>query len=122
MKTLGVIIVMICLLMQTFSKGVVLLEYRLNKDFIAKNLCENRSRPKMKCNGRCQLMKQWKAEDDRSASEKASKSNFTESCFTDHITLPDNFSSVAAGPEHHAFYKELTSTKHIRPLLHPPGC
>lgn len=29
----------------------------MNKEYIAKNLCENRNRPKSHCNGKCHLMK-----------------------------------------------------------------
>jgi hypothetical protein len=36
------------------------IDYALNKDYIAKNLCENRNKPKMNCNGKCHLMKQLK--------------------------------------------------------------
>jgi hypothetical protein len=44
--------------------------YRVNQDYIAKNLCENRDKPKMNCNGQCYLVKQLIA-----AEEKEQKSN-----------------------------------------------
>ena len=44
--------------------------YRVNQDYIAKNLCENRDKPMMNCNGQCFLAKQLKA-----AEEKEQKSN-----------------------------------------------
>ncbi len=34
------------------------IEYALNKDYIAANLCENKDKPAMKCFGTCQLEKQ----------------------------------------------------------------
>lgn len=34
--------------------------YELNKNYISQKLCENRSNPKMHCNGRCYLGKQLK--------------------------------------------------------------
>ena len=43
--------------MQTFSKAMIVAEYQLNREYIAKNLCVNKSRPKMHCNGRCHMMK-----------------------------------------------------------------
>lgn len=33
-------------------------DYVINYDYITKVLCENKSRPEMKCNGKCQLMKE----------------------------------------------------------------
>lgn len=34
------------------------LEYAINYDYIVKELCENRDKPKMACNGKCHLMKE----------------------------------------------------------------
>lgn len=34
--------------------------YQLNKQYIAKQLCENKNNPKMGCNGHCYLVKQLK--------------------------------------------------------------
>jgi len=34
------------------------LEYVLNYDYIVKELCENKAKPEMKCNGKCHLMKE----------------------------------------------------------------
>ena len=44
--------------------------YRVNRDFIAKNLCVNRDKPMLNCNGQCYLSKQLQA-----AEEKEQKSN-----------------------------------------------
>lgn len=44
--------------------------YRVNQDYIAKNLCENRDKPMLNCKGQCFLAKQLKA-----AEEKEQKSN-----------------------------------------------
>jgi hypothetical protein len=58
---------MILLLSQTFSKWVVILDYNINKTYIAKNLCENRTRPQMHCNGNCVLMKKIRAQGKQEA-------------------------------------------------------
>ena len=47
---------------QTFSNWIVVITFNLNRDFIAKNLCENRDRPKLNCKGNCVLMKKMKQE------------------------------------------------------------
>jgi hypothetical protein len=33
------------------------LDYIVNYDYISKVLCENKAKPELKCNGKCQLMK-----------------------------------------------------------------
>lgn len=44
--------------------------YRINRDYIAENLCVNRDKPMLNCNGQCYLAKKLKA-----AEEKEQKSN-----------------------------------------------
>jgi hypothetical protein len=42
---------------KTILVPVVYLDFELRKDFIIKNLCENRFKPQLKCNGQCVLAK-----------------------------------------------------------------
>lgn len=75
MRSVLVPICMLLVLTQTFSKWLVILDYRLNKDFIAKNICVNRARPAMHCNGKCFLKKQLnKTEKDDPANPAPVKS------------------------------------------------
>ena len=39
-------------------------EYEINKKYISEVLCENKDKPKMKCNGKCHLKKQLKIAND----------------------------------------------------------
>lgn len=44
---------------------IPVLDYIINYDYIAKELCENKAKPQMHCNGKCHLMKELaKASDD----------------------------------------------------------
>lgn len=63
MKFIAVPILILLLMTQTFSKWFVLMSFKLNQDYIAKNICENRYRPQMHCNGNCVLMKKMKQEE-----------------------------------------------------------
>jgi hypothetical protein len=51
------------LLLQNFSKVFILVNYELNKKYITENLCENRDKPAMHCDGQCHLKKQLDKED-----------------------------------------------------------
>jgi len=42
------------------SKVSVYINWKINQDYIAAYLCENKSKPDMKCNGKCILMKSLK--------------------------------------------------------------
>lgn len=66
-------VVAILLCLSIFAQGIAHLLvvglFHLNKEYIAKNLCENRDKPAKKCCGKCYLKKQLKkvSEQDENA-------------------------------------------------------
>src|SRR4051794_33453797 len=89
MKFILVPILLLVLLTQTFSKWVVVVEYRLNKNFIAQNLCINKARPKLHCNGKCQMMKRLTAEEEQNSSgNNTAKIRIQELVFVDEMNKP----------------------------------
>jgi len=50
--------------LQVFGQGLLVVQFYANRNFVARNLCINRSRPRLKCDGLCQLSKKLK-EDSR---------------------------------------------------------
>jgi len=64
-KYLVVIFLSVSLLVQTFSKFIIMADYQLNRAYIAKNLCENRNKPWLHCNGKCQMMKKMRQEEKK---------------------------------------------------------
>lgn len=55
---------------QLGSRFLVMLDFNLNRDWIANTLCENKSKPQFKCNGKCYLKKQLKKADMPEAAGK----------------------------------------------------
>ena len=53
------------------SKLVIYLNFKINQDYISKELCENREVPKMNCNGKCYLAKQLQKQEKKEKEEKA---------------------------------------------------
>ena len=48
---------MVLISVKTLLVPVVYLDFELRRDFIIQNLCENRFKPQLKCNGQCYLAK-----------------------------------------------------------------
>ncbi len=72
-KQLATALLLLAFILQTFSRVVIVLDFYANRDFIAKNLCENRNRPKMNCCGKCLLSKQLKQEDNKEKQQPGHK-------------------------------------------------
>lgn len=69
-------IILFALQMPLVNQWGAVAYYRVNQDFIAKNLCKNRDKPKMNCNGHCYLAKQLKAleeKESKSANDRLEK-------------------------------------------------
>ena len=49
-------------LTQIFSRAVIVCSFYANQNYIAKNLCENRTKPNSCCAGKCQLKKRLNKE------------------------------------------------------------
>ena len=50
-------VLLVAIVFTQSSKLVVYLNFKINQEYIAKELCENREIPKMNCNGKCYLAK-----------------------------------------------------------------
>jgi hypothetical protein len=59
------ILLILLIASQTFSKWCLIAEYQVNRDFISKNLCVNRSNPVSCCKGKCYLNKKIAAEESQ---------------------------------------------------------
>lgn len=49
---------------QTFERAVIVINYYTNTASFAKN-CENKAKPMLHCNGRCQMLKKLKQEENK---------------------------------------------------------
>jgi hypothetical protein len=72
LKQLLSIALLILLSFSIFLKLGIVINWKINQDVIAKNLCENIDKPKMCCKGKCQLKKQLQKVDSESQQDKKS--------------------------------------------------
>jgi len=80
----------------SFQRYFVYASFELNKDYIAKNLCINRSRPWLHCNGKCYFMKKL-----RQAEENEKKQ-----------TAKDNLSRLEI-----SFFQEPATVSFLQPVI-----
>ncbi|HVU54804.1 MAG TPA: hypothetical protein VHD83_07105 [Puia sp.] len=84
------IVLVLLMAVQTFSKWCLILEYQVNKDFIAKNLCINRAKPNSCCQGKCYLTKKMAADesDQQTPTRSGQREETTLQLFEQLNTLP----------------------------------
>ncbi|QKZ15779.1 hypothetical protein HU175_16280 [Spirosoma sp. KUDC1026] len=69
MRSLVSYILLVATLLPLVSPWGTIAYYQLNRDYIARVLCENRDRPELHCNGQCFLAKRLKAQQDKQDKE-----------------------------------------------------
>lgn len=101
-----------------------ILEYVVNYEHIAKELCENKNKPKSDCNGKCHLKKELAkaSENDPPSQEKKSFSNEIFPLFLEDITsfIFKEFRtySVKISPIYMNLYSHLDTVLVFRPPIH----
>ena len=78
-------VVISAFVMQALGKFIIYTDYIINKEYIANNLCVNKSKPILKCNGKCHLAKQLKKQDQKE--NKSSSSTEKIEVITDQISV-----------------------------------
>jgi len=106
------------LLLQNFSKSLIVMQFKVNQSFIASELCENRNKPQLHCNGRCHLKKEL----DRDAQQEKNNNNgkdkyevmFVEAIQSFHpAALPNQITFIS-------FYKTPCLDTPASSVFHPP--
>lgn len=112
---------MIVLLLQTFSRAAVVVNFYVNQDYIAKNLCENKNRPKLNCCGKCQLNKKLNTEDkkEKELPDQKGPAPLVLSSKTFYATVPVTATSLSGNTFHH--FSENTEAGQSTSFFHPPN-
>ena len=69
MRSVLVYILLFAIMLPTVSSWGTIAYFQLNRDYIARVLCENRDKPQLNCNGQCYLAKRLKAQQDKQDKE-----------------------------------------------------
>jgi len=105
--------------------AIPFLEYIVNYDYIVKELCENKEKPVLKCNGKCHLMKELAktAEDDKNTSSDK-KQNVKQEIevlfYQDFKPLSCSNSYVFTNNKINSVYQNLYALTAIQSTFHPP--
>ena len=119
LRPITVTFLLLVFLSQYFSRYIILADYELNKDYISRVLCENRNKPNLHCNGKCQLKKRLEKDQKEAQSPfnflKTKLDLFRISANMGIQTISDQGPTYAAYP----FINEIRSPFMNAPF-HPP--
>ena len=111
------------LLSNSLIKGALFVNYLVNQAEITKQFCENKDKPKMNCNGKCHLAKQFAKQDKQEKSTSETQKFKVEGTdLTAQITEQLSFVYPLDAREttKSYAYSEVRSDAHLTEIFHPP--
>ncbi|WP_313599269.1 hypothetical protein [Epilithonimonas vandammei] len=90
----------ICIVLIVALRPVLpLLDYTINYTYIRENICENRARPELNCNGKCYLAKQISGSSQNSDKQSVLKLSIISETFTAEDILTVRIPDFKAGAD-----------------------
>lgn len=104
---------------QTFSGSLIVADYYTNTQSFATH-CENKSKPELHCNGKCQMRKQISKEESKDQQNPERKDNKNEFLFSADFTSLIASPVTESYPEKYPLFSNGKETTMPRSLLRPP--
>ncbi len=106
---------------QTFSRSIAIADYMVNLEAY-KKACINKAKPKLQCNGKCQMLKKVKKQEgDSEASAPVLKLNHLEVVLSSKSFFP-SVSVVSTNNSSSYFtYTDDYSSDYLGAIFHPPS-
>ena len=109
------------MLLQSFSKVLIVIDYQANKAYIMEFLCINRDKPQRGCEGKCQLTKKLKQQEqaEKQSREKTPGQEIPLQLFCQALFALPAWSFTAAPPSF-ALYPPGHPVRACQAIFHPP--
>ncbi len=121
MKGAVVYLIVCSVLLNTFSSAMHFLSYEINFDFYKSVLCENQSKPELKCEGKCQLKKELQKDHENTRNpENKLSSDLKINLFIEEVIQIRLHSESIFIPPYSGFLAQLT-TGYKSNIFHPPS-
>jgi hypothetical protein len=119
-------IVFLTALFMLLKPAIPFLEYVVNYDYIVKELCENKEKPQLQCNGKCHLKKELakSAADEQSPADKKqnSKQEIEVLFYQETPIFFQKMPVVFTDKKVNASYQNFYALTAIQSTFHPPIC
>ncbi|MCO6496557.1 MAG: hypothetical protein J5I50_02730 [Chitinophagaceae bacterium] len=119
MRSLFAILLLPVMFIQTFHMGITEVDFFINQDRIADELCENKAEPELECHGTCQLKKELEKQD---ATETTVRQVREIQLFLNAENFSLDYSIPEADPSYGCLPIPALVQAEPGELFHPPTC
>lgn len=121
-KAISIVFVFL-LIFSNLSRIWILIDFKVNQDFIAEVLCINKNKPELQCNGKCHLASQIKQQQEKENTGTTAEVNTKlEILFFDHFStdIPLSKGFALQTKLHSPYLNVFHSSDYLDQLLRPP--
>ena len=116
MRTLISIFLLMVLALRT---AMPILDYAVNYQFISTQLCENKSKPELRCNGKCYVKKEL-AKSSQNTSAKELKIQIFDITIPEENILLNNLKKEVTERKSISFHFNFHFQSYYKEFFHPP--
>ncbi len=125
MKKVISVFLLLTLCSQLMVKVGVIVTWKFNQNYISQNLCINRDKPEMECNGKCHLQKQLKSVEDNQTKETSASlplklKNLKTDDFVNHSEMQVSFIQTVQNLILNSTFNTHYSFNYISSCFRPP--
>ena len=120
MKKLVAFILLIAFTLQTFGRALVVVDYYTNTAAFAKN-CVNKAKPKLHCNGKCQMMKKLKDEEKKQQDQSGRKADVKDEVLSSKSFFTSIQETIISCNQNYGLTSDDIPANEGNGMFHPPG-
>jgi hypothetical protein len=118
-RSCTIFLLILTVLTANFSNSLIYAGFDLNQKYIAAELCVNKDKPEMHCNGKCYLAKKIKQaeEKEKSLEQQSQKNRFQEALITQKLKIDYPLTIIV---KKSSFESSSDLPKYSSSIFHPP--
>lgn len=121
MRLLSILLLSV-ILVQSFSKMVIFINYEINKKQITEKYCVNKSNPMAHCNGMCHMIIQLQKEEKQENPPVKSQNEKFEIILFSSVEDDPLFTNYITGDYAYSILQLKKITSPTSSIFHPPSC
>lgn len=104
---------------QSFEVVFITVNFKINQDYFA-DVCTNKDKPEMKCNGKCHLKKQIQEHQKDESSKNKQVTEKEYQLFVQSINILKNEPSILSSKKQLTYSKPINLIQYSFDIFHPP--
>jgi len=108
------------IVLNSFSRLFIHVDFLVNQDYIAENLCENKDKPIMQCNGSCQLQMELEKDDERKETSAKHQVEIIPTLVAQEVFEFQNTAPICLLEKPHFYTLQSNTVGFVSPIFHPP--